>query len=221
MGEWGTWLILAGRGFGKTRSGAEWLAHEARHHPRSVWAVVAPTRDDLRSICIEGESGLLQALGMLRGDDAYDKSNLQIRLPNGSLIRSLSAEKPERTRGPNLSGVWADEMAVWRYPTLWNDLTPSLRRGKARKVISTTPKPTALIRQIAADPRTVITQGSTFDNERNLTLSELTNLRTQWAGTRLARQELDGELLGDTPGALWQASWIERGRCELQMEMAL
>lgn len=186
-----------------------------------MWAAIAPTRDDLRAVCIEGESGLLQALDMTRGDDAYDKSNLQIRLPNGALIRGLSAEKPERTRGPNMWGVWADEMAVWRYPTLWNDLTPSLRRGSAHKVISTTPKPTALIRRIAAEDGTVITHGSTFDNSRNLTTSELDALRLQWAGTRMARQELDGELLGDTPGALWLPDWIERGRCEIADEVAV
>ena len=212
---------MAGRGHGKTRSGSEWLADQARRNPRSVWAAVAPTRDDLRAICIEGESGLLQALGMMRGDDAYDKSNLQIRLPNGSLIRGLSAEKPERTRGPNLSGVWADEMGVWRYPTLWNDLTPSLRRGKAQKVITTTPRPTALIRRIAAEAGTVVTHGSTFDNERNLATDELERLRTAWAGTRMARQELEGELLEDTPGALWLPGWIERGRCDLAEPVAV
>lgn len=214
-GDWHVWLLMSGRGFGKTRSGAEWLAYGALHSPGTVWAAVAPTRDDLRATCIEGESGLLAALGMTRGDDNYDKSNLQIRLSNGSLIRGLSAERPERTRGPNLAGMWADELCVWRYPSIWNDLTPALRRGEARIVVSTTPRPTALIRTLVEDETTVVTRGSTFDNEANLSTVVLSKLRQSWEGTRLSRQELFGELLTDTPGAVFNAEWIERGRGEL------
>ena len=214
-GEWLVWMILAGRGFGKSRAGAEWLAFEALHTPGTAWACVAPTRDDLRATCIEGESGLLQALGMSRADDAYDKTNLQIRLPNGSLIRGLSAERPERTRGPNLAGMWADELGVWRYPSIWNDLQPALRRGKSRVVVTTTPRPTLLVRTIVKEPGTVVRHGSTFDNERNLGTAALNKTRQAWEGTRMSRQELFGELLMDTPGALWQAEWIERGRVQL------
>lgn len=197
---------------GKSRTGAEWLADNARRRPRTTWACVAPTRDDLRDTCIEGESGLLNALDMPRGSDEYDKSNLRIRLPNGSMIRGLSAERPERARGPNLAGLWADELAVWRYPHIWDDLAPALRRGKAQAVVSTTPKPTPLVRMLAEADGTVVTFGSTFDNESNLTASVITSLRQRWEGTRQARQELFGELLTDTPGALWSVESIELGR---------
>lgn len=210
--DWLIWVILAGRGWGKSRTGAEWLVDCARKRPKSTWAVVAPTRDDLRETCIEGESGLLVALDMARGDENYDKSNLRIRLGNGSMIRCLSAERPERARGPNLAGLWADELAIWRYPHIWDDLSPALRRGKARAVVTTTPKPTPLVRMLAERENTVITRGSTFDNVANLAGSMLTDLRQRWEGTRMARQELYGELLTDTPGALWTADSIELGR---------
>lgn len=208
-------MILAGRGFGKTRAGAEWLVFNARQSPKTTWAVAAPTRDDLRDTCIEGESGLLTALGMTRGDDNYDKSNLRIRLPNGSMIRCLSAERPERARGPNLAGLWADELAIWRYPQIWDDLSPALRRGKARAVVTTTPKATPLVRDLAGRASTVVTRGSTFDNVANLAPSMLTDLRHRWEGTRMGRQELFGELLTDTPGALWTFASIDAGRAKL------
>lgn len=211
-GDWLVWIFLAGRGAGKSRAGSEWLAHNALRRPKSTWAVVAPTRDDLRDTCIEGESGLLAALDMPRGSDDYDKSNLRIRLPNGAMIRGLSAERPERARGPNLAGIWGDELCVWRYPHIWDDLAPALRRGKAQAMITTTPKPTPLVRMLAEGENTVVTYGSTFDNESNLSSAVLNDLRRRWEGTRQARQELYGELLTDTPGALWTVESIELGR---------
>lgn len=213
--DWKIWLILAGRGYGKTRTGAEWIADEAMKLPNTWWAAVAPTRDDLKETMIEGESGLLAALGMSRGDEAYNKTDLLLRLPNGSVIRGLSAERPERTRGPNLAGAWCDEMGVWRYRATWDDLQPALRRGSARVVITTTPRPTPLILELTRDPERFgvhITRGRMADNQRNLATDRVTTLVTQWAGTRRARQELEGELLEDVPGALWRQEVIDSHR---------
>lgn len=216
-GDWLYWLIMAGRGFGKTRSGAEWLAECAKRTPETNWAVVAPTRDDLKATCIEGESGLLAALGLSRSDDAYNKSDLVLRLPNGSTIRGLSAERPDRARGPNLAGAWLDELASWRYRSAWDDLFPALRRADARVCITTTPRPVPLVREFTdrTDDTVKITYGSTFDNEANLSPQAIAELRRRWEGTRRARQELYGELLEDVPGALWTISMIEGARATL------
>src|SRR6185437_5386637 len=205
QGAWRVWLLLGGRGMGKTRSGAEWLAHQARQQPNTTWAVVAPTREDIKLTCIEGESGLLSALGMGRGDDAYNKADLLIRLPNGSLIRSLSAERPTKTRGPNLAGAWLEELAQWRYRQAWDDLFPALRRADARVVVTTTPAPVPLVREFTDrdDGSVIITRGSTFDNRANLSEAAIQDLEHRWKGTRRERQELYGELLEDVPGALW------------------
>jgi phage terminase large subunit-like protein len=211
------WLLMAGRGYGKTRSAAEWLADQARKHPQSYWAVIAPTYDDVQATCFEGESGLLPALGIDRDDPCYNKTKLQVRLPDGTVIRSYSAEKPERVRGPNLWGVWLEEPATWPGTTMWDNVFPAIRRGLAQFVASTTPKPVPMIRQFADrdDGSIVITRGSTFDNEQNLAPHAIAELKTRWQGTRKERQELYGELLEDVPGALWAAATIERTRAVL------
>ena len=214
---WRIWLLLAGRGFGKSRTGAEWIAHEAKANPRTNWAAVAPTRDDLKATMFEGDSGVLQALGLERGDDAYNKSEMVIRLPNGSIIRGLSAERPERARGPNLSGAWLDELAIWRRPETYTNLLPALRRADARTVVTTTPRPTPLIKEWTKrrDGSVVVTRGSMWDNAANLATVALDELRMRWEGTRLGRQELYGELLEDDPGALWTRDVIESTRCSM------
>lgn len=216
-GIWRIWLLLAGRGFGKSRTGAEWISHKAKSIPLSNWAAVAPTRDDLKATVFEGDSGILHALDMRRGDENYNKTDLVVRLPNGSMIRGLSAERPERTRGPNLTGAWLDELAVWRYPQTWDDLLPALRRGDAQIVVTTTPRPTPLIKEWVKrnDGSVEITRGSMFDNASNLSKAALAELQMRWEGTRLARQELYGELLEDDPGALWTRDIIESTRCDM------
>lgn len=214
-GDWDIWLIQAGRGYGKTRTGAEWVADEAKKAPATAWAAMAPTHDDLVETVFEGESGLLAALGMARADDAYNKTKVLIRLPNGAVIRGLSAERPERTRGPNLAGAWLDEVGVWRYRAAWDDLQPALRRGRARVVVTTTPRPTPLILEWTRDAQRLkvhITRGRMADNQRNLATARVSSLMTQWAGTRRARQELEGELLEDVPGALWRQDAIDSHR---------
>jgi len=216
-GEARNWLIIAGRGFGKTRAAAEWLADQARRNPGTNWAVVAPTNDDLADTCFEGESGLLQALQIDREDDAYNKSRLLVRLPNGSTIRSYSAEVPRKARGPNLSGVWLEEIAQWRDRSMWDNLFPAVRRGLAQVVVTTTPAPVPILLEFTnrEDGSVVMTGGSTYENAANLSPAALAELQIRWKGTRRERQELFGELLEDVPGALWQAQTIETTRAVL------
>lgn len=210
---------MAGRGFGKTRSGAEWLADQARRVPGSEWAVLAPTFKDLKEVCVEGESGLLAALEGERY--RYNRSNLEIELSNGALIRSYSAETPERVRGPNLSGAWLDEIAQSqvRYPEAFKNLSMAIRRrGSSTQIVATTtPAMVALVRELAGrdDGSVVITRGATFDNRQNLADAFIAEIQVRYKGTRFERQELYGELLEDVPGALWTPDLIENSRAVL------
>ncbi len=212
-GEWFIWLVCAGRGWGKTWTGARWLAEQATSTPGD-YAVIGRSEQDTRETCIEGPSGLLGALGLRIGAREYRRGTGQIRLPNGSVIYAYSAESPERTRGPNLSGAWCDELAAWRFlEQMWDEnLIPAVRIGaEPRIVCTTTPRPVPLLRELVArdDGSVVVTRGSTFDNEANLSASALAEMRRRYDGTRIGRQELLGELLDDVEGALWHRGLIE------------
>lgn len=211
-GEWSYWLLQAGRGFGKTRTGAEWLAWEMEKKPDTRWAIVAPTYADARDTCVEGESGLLRCLAHENIDD-WKRSLGELILKNGSRAKLFAAEEPDRLRGPQHHGAWCDELSSWRYEDAWDQLLFGLRLGDhPRVLVSTTPKPNPLTRRLITDPRTVITRGSTFDNAANLAASALETLRAKYEGTRLGRQELFAELLDDVPGALWTRATIEKAR---------
>jgi len=212
------WLIMAGRGFGKTWTGARFLVEKALTYPNIECAIVAPTFTDARRTCVEGPSGVLKALTKEQLK-FYNRSNGQITLANGSKIHMLSAETPERIRGLNISYAWLDELGSWPYETAWTEgLAPALRIGEnPQVVITTTPRPTKLIkeftnRQSQGDNQVVITRGSTFDNAANLSAAALAELRSQYEGTRIGRQELLGELLLDVPGALWTQAMIDDKR---------
>jgi phage terminase large subunit-like protein len=205
---------MAGRGWGKTRTGAEWLAHQAQSSPGD-YAVIARSSQDCRETCLEGQSGLLRALGLRFDSPQYNRATGQIRLPNGSSIYAYSAERPERVRGPNLSGAWCDELAVWRYPQTWTEtLMPALRIGRPQVVVTTTPRPIPLLREMVGrdDGSVVVTRGATFDNGANLSSQALAELRRRYEGTRIGRQELEGELIDDVEGALWNRSMLEPHR---------
>jgi hypothetical protein len=195
-----------------TRSASEWLADQANSIPKSYWGVIGPDFDVVRDTCFEGESGLLEALGWERADDRYDKTRLRLRLDNGTMIRAYSAETPRKARGPNLSGAWLEELAEWSYREMWDNLFPAIRRGLAQYVATCTPKPVPLVREFAKDSQVLVTRGSTFANERNLSPHAIAQLREKWAGTRRERQELYGELMDDVAGALWQTVTIEATR---------
>jgi len=216
-GDWTTWLILAGRGFGKTRLGAEEIAWQAITQPGTRWAVVAPTFSDARDTCAEGESGIVSILNRYRMLENYNRSIGEILLKNGSRIKLFSADQPERFRGPQHHGAWCDELGAWRYQDAWDQLQFGLRLGKKpRVIVTTTPRSTPLIRMLAkrSDGSVEITRGSTFDNAANLAPSALMELQARYNGTRLGRQELYGEILDDIEGALWTSGLIDRNRIE-------
>lgn len=214
-GDWNIWLYLAGRGAGKTRTAAEWLAWQAIENPDTRWAIIAPTYSDARDTCAEGESGIINILRRYHVLKNYNRSNGEIELINNSRIKLFSADEPDRFRGPQHHGAWCDELAAYRYEDAWHQLQFGLRLGdKPRIIVTTTPRPTPLIRTLATrtDGSVAITRGSTFDNAKNLAPSALLELQTRYHGTRLGRQELHGEILEDIEGALWNRSWIEDTR---------
>jgi phage terminase large subunit-like protein len=175
---------------------------------------VAPTFDDVRGTCFEKESGLLKALDMDRSDDRYNKSSGLIRLNNGAVIVGYSAEAPRKGRGPNLFGMWLDEITQWPSSEMYDNLFPALRKGRAQTVVTTTPAPVPLLTQFTSrdDGSVVTTSGSTFDNAENLTPTAVDDLEKRWGGTRKEKQELYGLLLEDVPSALWSAAKIESTR---------
>ena len=226
-GNWIVWLILAGRGWGKTRTGAEWLVDQVLQTPKTPdganteWAIIGETFGDTRVMCVEGPSGILRVLerrGLINGEDfAYNRSSWQVNFKDGQKIHMFGADNPDAGRGFNLSGVWADEIAKWRYSyESWSEgIAPALRIGeRPRAVVTTTPKPIKILRDWVArtDNSVYVTRGSTFDNSSNLSSAALIELQARYAGTRTGRQELYGELLEDIEGALWHRSNIENNR---------
>lgn len=226
-GDWTVWLILAGRGWGKTRTGAEWLVEQVLKTPKAPdgvpteWAIIGETFSDTRVMCVEGPSGILRVLerrGLTNGVEfTYNKSSWQINLIDGQKIHMFGADNPDAGRGYNLSGVWADEIAKWRYSyESWNEgIAPALRIGaRPRAVITTTPKPIRILKDWTqrTDGSVHVTRGSTFDNKANLSQAALVELQARYHGTRLGRQELYGEILEDVEGALWTRNWIEQAR---------
>jgi predicted phage terminase large subunit-like protein len=211
-GDWRVWLLLAGRGFGKTRTGAELIRAQAMALAARRLALVAPTAGDARDIMVEGESGIL-AISPPWERPRYEPSKRRLTWPNGAIATLFSADEPERLRGPQHDAAWCDELASWRYPEAWDMLMLGLRLGTdPRVVVTTTPRPTKLIRELIADPTVVVTRGTTLENRANLATVFLGQIVRKYQGTRLGRQELDAEILEDVPGALWNRGVIEATR---------
>jgi predicted phage terminase large subunit-like protein len=211
-------MLKAGRGFGKTRVGAEWTKEQCLLVP-GRYAIVAPTFSDARDTCIEGDSGL-RAICPQSMISTYNRSMGELEFFNGSRVKLFSADEPDRMRGPQHHGAWCDELAAWRYEDAWDQLLFGLRLGECpRVVITTTPRPTALVRKIVADSNTIVTGGSTFDNAANLAPSALAALKAKYEGTRLGRQELYAEMLDDTLGALWTQRMLEDARTQAIPEL--
>ena len=217
-GEFNIWLILAGRGWGKTRTGAQDIALYALRNPNSQCAVVAPTHGDLRRVCFGGPSGLLSIIPpdcFINNDEAkgYSASTSEIRLFNGSKIVGYAAINPDRLRGPQFHRAWCDELAAWRYPEAFDQLMFGLRLGQYPKcLITTTPKPTKIIKELVTRDDVSVTRGSTFENVDNLAEAAVANLKLRYEGTTLGRQELYAEIVDDIEGALWKMSLIDDTR---------
>ena len=214
---WRTWLLLGGRGSGKTRSSAEWIRAEMMSGRRRQMGIIAPTADSLRGICVEGPSGLL-SVGSPEERPQYEPSTRRVVYPNGGIVRLFSAEEPDRLRGPNLDGFWLDELtSMENAAAVWDMLQMALRIPGPQGhppcgVISTTPKMNRVLKQIMTSPTTVVTRAKTSDNAANLDASTLAYYQDKYGGTRLGRQELDAELLEDLEGALWNRSMLDACR---------
>lgn len=209
--EWTYWLIKAGRGFGKTRAGAEAVREWIRRGFNYV-NLIGATADDARDIMVQGESGIMAICPQWERPE-YKVSQRKLVWPNGAESLIFTADEPERLRGKQSQKGWCDELAAWRYPDAWDQFKFGLRLGdNPQAVITTTPRPTKLIREIMADPDTITTNGSTHDNKANLAPSFLTTVLRKYEGTRLGRQEISGEVLDDNPGALFKRKDIDDNR---------
>ncbi len=211
-GDWRVWFYLGGRGAGKTRAGAEHIRSVAESGVVERIALVAPTAADARDVMVEGESGLL-SVHPERKRPLYEPSKRRLTWPNGVLGTLYMADEPERLRGPQHGYAWADELAAWRYPETWDMLMLGLRLGdNPRCVVTSTPKPSRLVKALLLEETTAVTRSSTWDNADNLAAPFLEKITAKYQGTRLGRQELDAELLEDNPDALWNRSMIDGAR---------
>lgn len=211
---WTIWLILAGRGFGKTRSVVEFVGEEVESGRAGRIGIAGATAGDVRDVLVEGESGFL-ATAPKWNRPVYEPSKRRLTWPNGARGTLFSADEPDRFRGPQHDLFVADELAAWRYPEAWDQAMFGLRLGKhPRAVVATTPRPTDIVRELLKreGQDVVVSRGSTYDNRVNLAKVFLERIVRKYEGTRLGRQELDGEVLDDNPGALWKRGRIEEIR---------
>ena len=214
-GDWRTWLFMGGRGSGKTRAGAEWLRFSLLYGDCARAALIGPTLGDVREVMIEGPSGL-RALSYAYGGQApvFEASRRRLLFDNGAQVHAYSAEDPDSLRGPQFDVAWCDEIAAWAYPdATWDMLQFALRLGqRPRAIATTTPRPIDLVRQLVVDPGCAVTRARTADNAHNLAPGFLATVEQAYGGTRLGRQELEGELLEADEGCLWTRRLLESAR---------
>ena len=209
-GDWRIWLFLGGRGAGKTRAGAEWIAEGIRSGAMNRVALIGASYDEARAVMIEGESGLLKVCGTA----AYEPSNRRVLWPGGAMARVLSADEADSIRGHQFDAAWCDEFCKWRDPQAALDMAlMALRQGNdPRMMITTTPRAIAALKRLMTMKDCVTTRSTTADNAPNLAPGFVEMLEARYAGTRLGRQELDGDLIEDNESALWRRDWIEASR---------
>jgi len=224
-GDWNVHFINAGRGFGKTRCGVEQCREWVKQGVRRI-AIIAATNSDIERTMVNGESGFLNCCwsgdkthkGVFLGLPNWSPTKRTLTWANGAQAQAFSAEEPERLRGPQFEKAWADELAAWnRDRDTWDMLSFTLRLGKKPQVIvTTTPRPTKLVRQILKDNKTVVTSGSTFDNSANLAETFIATVKNQYEGTRLGRQELYAEILDEASGALWTRDMLAKAEIDIE-----
>lgn len=208
-GDWRIWLLLAGRGFGKTLAITQWALTQARAMPKSRGALVAATAADARDVLVEGESGILN-IAPPNFRPLYEPSKRRLTFPNGSQATLFSADEPNRLRGPQYHWAACDELAAWNSPDAFDQLLLGLRLGHdPRCAIATTPRPTAIIKRLLDDPTVVVVRGSTYENRDHLAPAFFTQIISRYEGTTLGRQEIEGEVIAETAGALWKLSQLE------------
>lgn len=217
-GDWRTWLILAGRGFGKTRAGAEWVRLIAEERSEARIALVSSSLAEARAVMVEGESGLLACAPPDRRA-IFEPSLRRVTFANGAQAQLYSAAEPESLRGPQHSHAWCDEIGKWplshdKATRTWDNLLMGMRVGRDPRIaVTTTPRAVPLVQRLIAQEangETVVSRGSTYSNAANLPQKFLNAIESEYAGTQLARQEIAGELLQDIEGALWTRAMIER-----------
>jgi phage terminase large subunit-like protein len=219
--DWRIWLMLAGRGFGKTLAGAEWVTELARADGSLRIALVGATLDEVADVMVRGSSGLM-AVARTGEDVIWRPTSGVLTFSSGAQAFAFSGANPDALRGPEHHFAWCDELAKWRYPEeTWDNLMLGLRLGeRPRALVTTTPRPIGLVRQLRDDPAAGKSQGSTAENP-HLPEAFLRDVSQRYAGTRLGRQELDGEILEDVEGALWTRELVERCRSSLGSPPAL
>lgn len=214
-GDWDTWVIRAGRGFGKTRAGAGWVHERAMEYPGRWIALIARTPADARDYMIEGPGGILKNTHP-RERPIYEPSKRRLTWPNGSWATVYSAEEPDQLRGFSGDTAWLDEFAKWPNPEeVWTNLQFGMREAstdKPRRLITSTPRPLEILRKIEESPRTVVVVGSSYENKANLDPSWFEAILAQYEGTNIGRQEIYAEFIAEVPGALWTRAMIERNR---------
>ena len=212
-GDWDTWLILAGRGFGKTRTGAEWIRDQVENNRATRIALVARTTDEAQSVMIEGESGIIN-VSPPWNKPTYEPSKRKLTWPTGAFALVFSSHEPDQLRGPQFDAAWCDELASWQYPNeTWDNLAFALRLGRhPRSVVTTTPKTVELVRSLPNRPGVHVTRGSTYENQDNLPPTFFNGLIEQYDGTRIGQQEIHAELIDEDEDALWKREWIEKAR---------
>lgn len=219
LGDWDIWLIMSGRGWGKTRTAVQQVIRWARDNPGCIIHLVARTAADVRDTMVEGESGIL-ACSSVEFMPKWEPSKRRITWPNGSQATTFSAEEPDALRGPQCHFYWADELASWKYVTdTWDNLQFGARLGAhVQGIITTTPRPIPKLKELVLASKTGtpwkvhITRGNTYDNAKNLAPSFLASIKAAYEGSRLGRQEIEGQILDDNPRALWRREWIESSR---------
>ena len=209
-GGWRIWLFLGGRGAGKTRAGAEWIAGEVRAGAMARIGLIGATHADARAVMVEGESGLLSVAEGL----VFEPSNNRLLWPDGAVATLLSAEEPDSFRGHQFDGIWGDEFAKWREPQAALDMAlMAMRLGEnPRMLLTTTPRNTPALQALLESPGVAVTRSGTADNQANLADGFYDLMQARYGGSVLGRQELDGELIADNEQALWKRGWIKRVR---------
>ena len=211
--DWTTWLVLGGRGAGKTRAGAEWVREVALADPKARIALIGEGEHETREVMVEGVSGVL---AVHRQDERPEwiATRRLLQWRNGAVAQVFSAEDPESLRGPQFSAAWLDELAKWRHAEATFDMLQfGLRLGeRPRQVVTTTPRPTGLLKRLIADERTAVTHAGTRANAYNLAPAFVETVLKRYHGTRLGRQEIEGELIEERADALWTRARIEAGR---------
>lgn len=227
-GDWKVWMIMAGRGFGKTRSGAEYIRMRVQAGEARRIIIAGQTAADVRDIMIQGESGLEAVCQRAGLTMRYEPSKRRVTFGNGAVALLLSADEPNRFRGPQCDTFWADELASWRYPDAWDQLQfgHRLKVMKAgvelqpKGIVTTTPRPIPIIKRLLKKDNVAVTGGSTFENRANLAEDFIQDVIDAYEGTTLGRQELYAEVLEDVEGALWTRALIDAGRVRDLPELA-